>query len=132
VSTDWIKGGQSRLFPLVHSHFYFKSCKSTIYNLLIVSGTVRNFTNNTPLCYSFLIALKLTPMNVTQTNTSENQQSLYSQHVTCCSIRHIIHLLTHTTESRLLLPYRPPSMSVANRFFRLNLSPFHPSCHQRI
>jgi hypothetical protein len=45
MSTDWINEGQPRLFTSVCSHIYFKSCKSTIHNQLIMSGTVGNFTN---------------------------------------------------------------------------------------
>jgi hypothetical protein len=96
---------------------YFISSKLYIHNQINCVRHCRNFINNTPFCYSFIIALQLSLTNVCQRNISENLQLLYSQHAVCCLIRHIIHLLT-----QLSLDWHPtglpplPSVSVTNRF----------------
>jgi hypothetical protein len=71
-----------RIIDIVHFTFIltfnFKFCNLTIHNQLILSGAVRNFTNNNPFCYCSVILFQLTLTNVSQRNISENQQLLYT------------------------------------------------------
>jgi tRNA U34 5-methylaminomethyl-2-thiouridine-forming methyltransferase MnmC len=112
------------LFTLVYSHIYFKFCKSAIHNQLIVSGTVTNYTNNTPFCSCSIILFQLTLMNVSQRNVSKNQQLHYFQtqnllfHSIALSPPHSHHCVSTANRTALLLC---PSLTV---FPFLSL--FHP------